>query len=54
MAKLDRTKENPWRLKTPPRTSEYTMHAEEPRHAACGRHQDGCDSNRGENNEHAS
>ena len=29
MAKLDRTKENPWRLKTPPGTSEYTMHAEE-------------------------
>ena len=29
MAKLDRTKENPWRLKTPPGTSEYTMHVEE-------------------------
>jgi hypothetical protein len=28
MAKLDRTKENPWRLKTPPGTSEYTMHVE--------------------------
>jgi hypothetical protein len=29
MATLDRTKENPWRLKTPPGTSEYTMHVEE-------------------------
>jgi len=29
MAKLDRTKENPWVLKTPPGTSEYTMHVEE-------------------------
>jgi hypothetical protein len=26
---LDRTKENPWVLKTPPGTSEYTMHVEE-------------------------
>ena len=29
MAKLDRTKANPWQLKTPPGTSEYTMHMEE-------------------------
>jgi hypothetical protein len=29
MATLDRTKENPWRLKTPPGSSEYTMHIEE-------------------------
>lgn len=29
MAKLNRTKENPWKLKTPPGTSEYTMHVEE-------------------------
>jgi hypothetical protein len=29
MAMLNRTKENPWRLKTPPGTSEYTMHLEE-------------------------
>ncbi len=28
MAKLDRTKDNPWVLKTPPGTSEYTMHVE--------------------------
>jgi hypothetical protein len=28
IAKLDRTKENPWVLKTPPGTSEYTMHVE--------------------------
>lgn len=28
MAKLDRTKENPWVLKTPPGTSEYTMHVD--------------------------
>ncbi len=26
MAKLDRTKDNPWILKTPPGTSEYTMY----------------------------
>ena len=26
MLQLDRTKENPWVLKTPPGTSEYTMH----------------------------
>lgn len=26
MAKLDRTKDNPWVLKTPPGKSEYTMH----------------------------
>ena len=29
MAKLDRTKENPWALRTPPGTSEYTMHVDE-------------------------
>ena len=29
MATLDRTKDNPWHLKTPPGTSEYTMHVEE-------------------------
>lgn len=29
MVALDRTKENPWALKTPPGTSEYTMHVEE-------------------------
>ena len=29
MATLNRGKENPWRLKTPPGTSEYTMHVEE-------------------------
>ena len=29
MTTLDRTKENPWRLKTPPGSSEYTMHVEE-------------------------
>ena len=29
MATLDRTKDNPWVLKTPPGTSEYTMHIEE-------------------------
>jgi hypothetical protein len=28
MAKLERTKDNPWVLKTPPGTSEYTMHVE--------------------------
>ncbi len=28
MANLDRTKENPWLLQTPPRTSEFTMHAD--------------------------
>ena len=26
---LNRTKDNPWRLKTPPGSSEYTMHVEE-------------------------
>jgi hypothetical protein len=26
---LDRTKDNPWRLKTPPGSAEYTMHVEE-------------------------
>jgi len=26
---LDRTKANPWTLKTPPGTAEYTMHADE-------------------------
>ncbi len=26
MAMLDRTKENPWQLKTPPGSSEFTMH----------------------------
>ena len=29
MAKLDRTKDNPWALKTPPGTSGYTMHVDE-------------------------
>jgi hypothetical protein len=29
MVKLDHHKENPWKLKTPPGTSEYTMHVEE-------------------------
>jgi hypothetical protein len=29
MAKLDRTKDNPWKLKTPPGTSEYMMHVDE-------------------------
>ena len=29
MAELDRTKDNPWVLKTPPGTSEYTMHVED-------------------------
>ena len=29
MAELDRTKDNPWQLKTPPGTSAYTMHVEE-------------------------
>jgi hypothetical protein len=29
MAKLDRTKDNPWVLKTPPGTSEYTMYIED-------------------------
>ena len=29
MSKLDRTKTNPWKLKTPPGTSEYTMHVDE-------------------------
>lgn len=28
-AKLDRTKDNPWVLKTPPGKSEYTMHIDE-------------------------
>lgn len=28
MAKLDRSKEDPWVLKTPPGTSEYTMHTD--------------------------
>lgn len=28
-AKLDRGKDNPWVLKTPPGTSEYTMHVEQ-------------------------
>lgn len=27
--KLERGKDNPWRLKTPPGTSEFTMHADE-------------------------
>ena len=26
---LNRTKDNPWQLKTPPGTSEYTMHTDE-------------------------
>ena len=29
MTTLDRTKDNPWQLKTPPGSSEYTMHVEE-------------------------
>ena len=29
MVTLNRTTENPWRLKTPPGTSDYTMHMEE-------------------------
>ncbi len=29
MIKLDHTKDNPWTLKTPPGTSEYTMHVAE-------------------------
>ena len=29
MAELNRTKDNPWQLRTPPGTSEYTMHVEE-------------------------
>src|ERR1700761_6898392 len=29
MIKLDRTKDNPWKLTTPPGTSEYTMHMED-------------------------
>lgn len=29
MPTLDRTKANPWTLKTPPGTAEYTMHADE-------------------------
>ena len=29
MATLDRTKANPWKLKTPPGTAEYTMHVDE-------------------------
>jgi hypothetical protein len=29
MAALNRTKADPWQLKTPPGTSEYTMHVEE-------------------------
>jgi hypothetical protein len=29
MATLDRTKDNPWRLKTAPGTAEYAMHVEE-------------------------
>jgi len=29
MANLDRTKANPWKLTTPPGTSEYTMHIDE-------------------------
>ena len=28
MVRLDRGKENPWQLKTPSATSEYTMHVE--------------------------
>ena len=27
--KLNRTKDNPWKLRTPPGTSEYTMHVDE-------------------------
>jgi hypothetical protein len=29
MADLNRSKENPWKLKTPPGTGEYTMHMDE-------------------------
>ena len=29
MVELNRTKDQPWRLKTPPGTSEYTMHIDE-------------------------
>ena len=29
MTKLDRPKDNPWHLKTPPGTSEYTIHVEQ-------------------------
>ena len=29
MAQLDRTKDNPWVLRTPPGTAEYTMHLDE-------------------------
>ena len=29
MAKLDRTRDNPWQLTTPPGTAEYTMHVDE-------------------------
>src|SRR5476649_840592 len=29
MPTLDRTKDNPWKLKTPPGSSEYTMHVDE-------------------------
>jgi hypothetical protein len=29
VTKLDRTRTNPWTLKTPPGTSEYTMHIDE-------------------------
>ena len=29
MTKLDRTKANPWVLKTPPGSAEYTMHVDE-------------------------
>jgi hypothetical protein len=29
MTQLDRTKDKPWHLKTPPGTSEYTMHVDE-------------------------
>jgi len=28
MTTLNRTKANPWQLKTPPGTSEYTMHVD--------------------------
>ena len=29
MTKLDHTKENPWKLKTAPGTSEYTIYVDE-------------------------
>lgn len=29
MAKLERTQDNPWKLKTPPGSSDYTMHVDE-------------------------